>query len=396
MNLTKNYKTKSEIIDKKMPRIVGNNQHKGKHIIALDGGYSSVKGVSPDRIFMFPSYAKRIDKELEAVSTIKSTDIQFKNNKTGEIWLVGETAQSLMTKNDLDATTDASIYTRYRYHSEIYKVIMATGLAIGCIGAGDNEIYLQTGLPSAYKERDEGKLIKALADDYDISVKIGSNAWLKFKFTLPEDHIYVMEQPQGTLCGCAYGANGVTQSGVEILTSNVIILDVGFGTEDTFSIKSGYRNRKPETYADTGMKSVFENMINELQKSYSDYLIDTKVFELQNYLEAGHISVLDPETIQLVQIDFGNFLDNENKKLCEKSVKRLMQDYDNLLDYKYLIVTGGTGESRFEQIKNMLKGISTLKVLPGNINYPDLSFCYCNVLGYYAYRHAKFLKEEKQ
>ena len=144
------------------------------------------------------------------------------------------------------------------------------------------------------------------------------------------------------------------------------------------------------------MKSVFENMINELQKSYSDYLIDTKVFELQNYLEAGHISVLDPETIQLVQIDFGNFLDNENKKLCEKSVKRLMQDYDNLLDYKYLIVTGGTGESRFEQIKNMLKGISTLKVLPGNINYPDLSFCYCNVLGYYAYRHAKFLKEEKQ
>ena len=73
-----------------------------------------------------------------------------------------------------------------------------------------------------------------------------------------------------------------------------------------------------------------------------------------------------------------------------------MQDYDNLLKYKYLIITGGTGESRFEQIKEMLKGITTLTVLPGNINYPDLPFSYCNVMGYYSFRHAKFMAELKK
>ena len=40
----------------------------------------------------------------------------------------------------------------------------------------------------------------------------------------------------------------------------------------------------------------------------------------------------------------------------------------------------------------MLKGLPRLKVLPGNINYPDLSFTYSNVLGYYAFRHAALMK----
>lgn len=81
MNLS-SYKTKSEVLQRKMPRIIGNNQHKGKTLIALDGGYSAVKGVSPERAFIFPSYAKKIDKELETVAAVKSFDIQFKNNKT--------------------------------------------------------------------------------------------------------------------------------------------------------------------------------------------------------------------------------------------------------------------------------------------------------------------------
>lgn len=390
------FKTKSQILDKKMPRIVGNNQHKGKYIIALDGGYSSLKGVSPDRIFQIPAYAKRIDKELESVGTVKNTDIQYRNNNTGEIWIVGETAQELMNNSDLESTTDASIYTRYRYHSDIYKVIMSTGLALGCIGGGDNEIYLQTGLPAEYKERDEPKLVNALAGDYNISIKVGTNKWLDFKFSLPKEHIFVMEQPQGTLCGCTYGPNGITKQGIEILKSNAVVLDIGFGTEDTFSIRTGYRDKNPETYTDTGMKSVFETMLNALKKDYADSLIDAKVFELQNYLSTGQLPVFDPDTIEIRQIDFSSYLMRANKNLCEKSIKRLMQDYDNLLKYKYLIITGGTGESRFEQIKEMLKGITTLTVLPGNINYPDLPFSYCNVMGYYSFRHAKFMAELKK
>jgi plasmid segregation protein ParM len=82
--------------------------------------------------------------------------------------------------------------------------------------------------------------------------------------------------------------------------------------------------------------------------------------------------------------------------MCEKSVRRLMQLYDNLKDYKYLIVTGGTGESRFAQIKDMLSGLPHLTVLPGNVNTPDLSFTYSNVIGYYMFRYANLKKSIAQ
>ena len=112
------------------------------------------------------------------------------------------------------------------------------------------------------------------------------------------------------------------------------------------------------------MRSVFDETLRELKKNYP---IETKVFELQNYLESGALQVFDPDTFQVEPVDFSNILVKKNEELCDKSIRILMQDYDNLLDYKYLIVTGGTGECRFEQIKKMLSGIPNLTVLPGNM-----------------------------
>lgn len=389
---TADFRIRSEVIDRKMPSIVGNNQYKGKTIVALDGGYGSLKGVSPERLFIFPAFAKRIDRELEAVGAVRAFDIQFRNNETGELWLVGQSATSMITRDDVDSTTDASMYTRYRYDSPAYRAIMATGLAIGCIGAKDNEIYVQTGLPAIYKERDEEKLIKALTGDYNISIKFGNKEWLDFRFSLPADHIFVMEQPQGTLCGCAYGPDGPTSIGRDILTSATIIMDIGFGTEDIFSIRSGYKNAH-QTYNDTAMHSVFEAVLKELSKQYP---IETRVFEMQNYLESGKLPYFDVDNFQMRDLDFAEILEQKNRELCEKSIRRLMQDYDNLIGYKYLIVTGGTGECRFAQIQDMLKGLPNLKVIPGNLVYPEIPFCFSNAFGYYAFRHAKLQKSENQ
>lgn len=391
---TKAFKTKSEILEKRMPRINGNNQHKGKTIMALDGGYSSVKGASPNRVFMFPSYAKRTPKNLDVVGKLRPSDIQFRNNITGESWLVGQSAEALMDQTDIDSTTDASLYTRYRYDSDVYKVIMASGMALGLLGTGaGNEIYLQTGLPATYKDRDSDKLAAALAGDYDIAIKIGNGDWNSFQFSLDREHIDIMEQPQGTLCATAYDNGEVSQLGKDVLRSNSVILDVGFGTEDIFSIRSGYKNAH-QTYSDTGMRAVFDEVIRELVTEYP--AAEYKIFEFQNYLESGQAPYFDTDEFKMHYVDFSNLLELKNRELCEKSIRRLMQEYSNLTNYKYLIVTGGTGESRFEQIRDMLSGLPNLQVLPGNINCPDLSFSYSNVIGYYMLRHAKLSAEMRK
>ena len=391
MSKTSAFKTRSEIVEREMPRIKGNNQYKGKTIIALDGGYSSVKGASPNRVFQFPSYAKIAPKNLEVVGKVRSTDMQFRDNTTGEVWLVGSAAESLMNQADIESTTDQSLYTRYRYESSVYRVIMASGMALGLWGTGEgNEIFLQTGLPAAYADSDKKRLTKVLVGDYDISLKIGNGDWATFQFALDEEHIDVMEQPQGTLCAVAYDNGVVSQLGKSILMSNSLILDIGFGTEDVFSAIRGYKIPS-KTFPDTGMKSVFENVIKRMQEQYP---AEFKIFELQKFLEDGKARYFDQDAFKMDEIDFSEILEEENRKLCDKSVRRLMQEYDNLRDYKYLIVTGGTGESRFEQIRNMLSGLPFLQVLPGNQNTPDLAFSYSNVIGYYMFRHAKLKAAE--
>ena len=393
---TKAFKTRSEIIEKKLPRINGNNQYKGKTIVALDIGYSGVKGASPNRVFTFPSYAKKTPKDLDVVGKVRPSDIQLRNDKTGECWLVGQAAETMMDQVDIESTTDASLYTRYRYDSEVFKVLAMTGMALGLWGTGSgNDIYLQTGLPATYKDRDEGKIVSALCGDYAVSIKVGSGDWVPFQFTLDENHIDVMEQPQGTLCATAYDNGVVSQMGKDILRSNSIILDIGFGTEDIFSIRSEYKNAH-QTYSDTGMRAVFEAVIKQLQADHKNYALETKIFELQRYMENGEVPYFDADEFQMHNLPFADILEEKNREICDKSIRRLMQDYGNLVGYNYLIVTGGTGESRFEQIKEMLSGLPTLQVLPGNLNTQDLAFSYSNVMGYYMLRHAKLAAEVRK
>lgn len=393
---TKAFKTRSEIIEKKLPRINGNNQYKGKTIVALDIGYSGVKGASPNRVFTFPSYAKKTPKDLDVVGKVRPSDIQLRNDKTGECWLVGQAAETMMDQVDIESTTDASLYTRYRYDSEVFKVLAMTGMALGLWGTGSgNDIYLQTGLPATYKDRDEGKIVSALCGDYAVSIKVGSGDWVPFQFTLDENHIDVMEQPQGTLCATAYDNGVVSQMGKDILRSNSIILDIGFGTEDIFSIRSGYKNAH-QTYSDTGMRAVFEAVIKQLQADHKNYALETKIFELQRYMENGEVPYFDADEFQMHNLPFADILEEKNREICDKSIRRLMQDYGNLVGYNYLIVTGGTGESRFEQIKEMLSGLPTLQVLLGNLNTQDLAFSYSNVMGYYMLRHAKLAAEVRK
>jgi len=391
-NICSNFKTKSQIIERKMPKILGNNQFRGKTIIALDIGYSAVKGISGNKTFVFPFYAKKV-KNLQFVGELKENDILFRDNTTGEEWAIGSLAERLMDSSDLSQTTDASIFTRYRYNSPIYKAITSAGLAIGLLETtGGNDIYLSTGLPSSYKSEDEAELKAALAKKYDISIKIGNDPYRTFRFALDDEHISVIEQPQGTLFATAFDKNGeLLPDGKKILSSNSLICDIGFGTEDIFAIRGGVRVGEPLSYTDTGMRAVFEATIKELQKINAQ--ASYKIFEFQKFLEKGVATYFDRATTASKEIPFEEMLYKNNAELCKKSINRLMEEFDNLMDYENLIITGGTGESRFEQIEEMLSGLSHLKVLRGNQNDDSLPFVFSNARGYYMYQYLQLKKE---
>ena len=90
---TINFKTKTILSERNNP-VRGDVWN-----IGLDIGYSSVKGFSPNAVSCFPAFAKKAS-DTPSMAAPKPTDIQYRNDITGEIWDVGENAQNRATAND--------------------------------------------------------------------------------------------------------------------------------------------------------------------------------------------------------------------------------------------------------------------------------------------------------
>ena len=58
--------------------------------------------------------------------------------------------------------------------------------------------------------------------------------------------------------------------------------------------------------------------------------------------------------------------------------------YNNLIDYDYLVITGGTGDAWRNIITEYYSGMESLKIIIGNQN-DMLPTIFSNVRGYYLY-----------
>ena len=385
------FKTQSKIIEKEMPRVLGNNQHKAKTVVAVDCGYSAVKGVGQHRIYIFPSFVKKASKNFQILGELKDTDIIVKDNNTGDTYFVGELAYVQMTQTDAKSMTDEQLYDRYRYNSLEFQICMGVGIALGLPkNYKDTDIIVQTGLPSAYKNRDSQSLIDATKHPYDLSIKVGNNPYVDYKFTPSE--VSVMEQPMGTLFAILHNIKGemIPERANILKSASTIIYDIGFGTEDLCVTRNGIKE-DPVTYSDTAMKSVFDLVVSELN---NQTFTPVKSFELQKSLDNNIYHYYDRNERKTVNIDIAPMLEKYNLQLAKKSLDRLMSKYNDLDDFNYLICTGGTCESRFEYIDEALKGAS-VQVLPSNVNDTSISCVFSNVIGYYLYMVASLKAKEK-
>lgn len=390
MKDTRNFRTKTNFIKR-------NNGHiDGTWEIALDLGYSAVKGFSPNAIFRFPNYARRVGEDFSFIGKTSKNSILYKNLVNGEMWIVGEVAQNLISSGET-SDSEASLYGRNRYESAMFHVIAETGLGMAMTKAefvnqsgvntilepGNDKIVVQTGLPEEYME-DEPDLKDALAGAHNFALKIADQPWQEFHFDLDYNEIYVMSQPKGTLLSVCIDRNGQFRpEAAEYLSSSVIVFDAGFGTLDIFPINSGVVGNG-ETYTNLGMKRVLQETSKEIRKQFN---INVPVPAMQKALETGVIRYMDKKRFKANEYEFGDILAASSSRICEEAITS-MASVLSLIDYNYLIVTGGTGAAWYNQIIDKFKDFDTMKILKGNQN-DDLPFVYANVRGYYFYRFNK-------
>lgn len=295
--------------------------------IGLDIGYSGVKGISPNKYFCFPAYAKRIPENHIVLKEPSDTDIRYRD-ETGE-WVVGELAY-----DELNATgqmdSEAELYGRNRYYSDLFRVISRTGIALGFMdndlkSYNDQKISVQTGLPPKYKNRDSEYLTDVLSGTHIFELKIGKKPWQKFTYTLGSENIAkVMSQPLGALLSASIDKNGKPlPDGKKYLdpnsNTNVLVFDPGFGTTDTYPIRSGIP-QVGETFPEYSMHEVLARTCRDIESRYGR---EFSVSQLLNQLKTGTITVTNRRKMSSDSVDISPLLQKNCKGVCMDVVEKL-------------------------------------------------------------------------
>lgn len=370
MDLT-DFSTKQEIVLCKNPL-------RTHWIIAVDIGFSSVKGMSPNKRFCFPSYVKKIDGNLMSVD---DDDIYYRDEEG--MYLIGTKAQDLVRADDTN-DTDSS-FDRNRYFTKDFLILARTAVAIGLMDTDDRKghpqlkPFVQTGLPAAYLKADAGKIRDVFIKPGIYDIKVGNGKWMRFENSLKSNDVAVMAQPAGTLNSIMIDNNGeMRPDAKQMMAKNIIIADIGFGTFDPYGIV----NRKKvleESINNLGMKHVLETASAYI---YNDYHMDIRIPQMRKYLKNGFFKVVDIQKMESKKVALDTYIEKACKEVATEAARKLYEMAEYFKDYDILVVTGGTGAAWIQYFKEVLSGLEDLKIIPGNEGN-DIPMHYANVRGYY-------------
>lgn len=349
------------------------------YLIALDIGYSAVKGFSPNKVFCFPSFVHR----TTADQRLSSNDIQYRDEEG--VWCVGDSAMKMMTTRDL-STSDDILYARQRYLTKEFKILARTGIGLGMLPnefgtVGKKIPVLQTGLPPKYIRADSPIIREAFSGRHEFSIRIGDSEWQDYDFEFSSGNIFVMSQPMGSFYSVSLDRNArqVTTAG-SYFTDGTVVFDGGFGTLDICSARAGML--EDSNTIELSMKEVMHRTADEI---YHLHGIDCQTYEILNALKTGEVKTFDPIRKRENVLRFDAILQKHNKAVCMEALEKVDSIYNNLIDYRNLIVGGGTGEAWYSMIKDAMKSRSWLNIVPSTVN-DDLPSVFSNVRGYYMYR----------
>lgn len=351
--------------------------------VAIDYGFSGVKGFAPNKRFCFPNCAVKLD-ESQAVLDVASTDLVLKDDSG--LWAVGERAHEIITPANA-MNYEAEMYERNRYFSPFFRVLMRASLALAIgpnpIGRYEGQrVVVQTGLPPKYKAQDGDPLKEAIAGRHQFELRVGAGPFRKYDIEVRFDDVLVMEQPMGSLISAITGPDGVQNpADAAVLRSKTIVFDPGFKTLDFYDISAG-RHAGSNTFEDLGMHEVFRRTSEALRARYG---VDVPVSGMQNAIRKGYVKAFDRRTMSNRKIGFDHVLEEKSAEVCMEAIGKLVSIYDYLQHHDYLIVTGGAGAAWFPTISEYFSKMEALNIFSANRNDPSLPNVYSNARGYYMY-----------
>ena len=394
---TIDYKTRTSMREENNPMVPG------IWSIALDIGYSSVKCMTTNKVFSFPSFVKESDEEDYDFFHPGGTMIRFRN-EYGKNYDVGGIALDLANIREVNYNI-GTMYGRDWYDTDTYRVCLESSLGLAILSNkkrtyNNESLRVITGLPCKYS--DDAGLLKRMITGHHSFDMISPNSvmWEHFDFNVADT--VIIPQPLGAIWSAGYDNFGKkTTDSDKVLKNNVVVFDGGFGTLDIFGKIGGVTSVR-STYRECGMKEVFLRTVKEIKDKYKE---DIPIPMLYRFLdegiihydepckEDGIINYSDPDTYTRKTVDISDILLKNSMIIAKNALQYLLKDTNQLSAYKAVILSGGSAAAWSEFIGKAVSALG-VSVINANRNNTSLDPIFNNVRGYYMFL-THLLREER-
>lgn len=327
-------------------------------LVAIDPGFDSIKVVVNGQNFKFPFNAVETDERKMSDYGERKGFILYKD-RAGATWRVGQYARGFIFDNkiqDEDGSDLSGFYTEDRFVSDEFIVGIRSALAMAINKSGNYDLQDQldirviVALPHAIRTKYASTIIGLVAGEHDYFVTFDSEEERTYHFTIQDGNVFTASQTIAAILGETSDDDGYINEEKFFYLSDgpTLVIDGGYYTVGLVPVSRGgsVDDAKAESDIQFAMKNVNVAAARAIQEKRPDikhYMIEYLMEQnngLIRYLENGKVETIDLCAIRATKM----------RETCDAFIKYLDAKYNSLLDFRYVLVTGGTGACYFEQL----------------------------------------------
>lgn len=361
-----------------------------KLFIAVDPGFDTMKVVANGKTFKFPFNVIETNERKMNDYRLRDDFILLQRND-GSTYRVGQYAREQLfdNKEKID-----SFYTEQRFISTEFQVGLDTAIALSIEKNGlyedqsNLDIYLIVALPHACRAKYSATIKGTIANSHAFRLRCGRGEEKVYSFNIRATNIHTVSQTIAAILGETSDDNGDINEEKFYYLSNgpTLVLDGGYYTMGMVVVSRGGTIDEDKTESDINhaMANVNEAVAEEIRKYRPD--INHYSIEYLLHKDGGTIRYL--ENGKAAAINIGKLRKEKISTVCADLIEYLNQKYNYLLDFKYVLITGGTGYNFYRQIReyyekaNLLEG-EHLLLTTGDLEGRQNSIEYAVAIGAY-------------
>lgn len=324
--------------------------------ISIDPGFDSMKVIANGKAFKFPFNVALTDERKLSDYALRDDFILYKG-KLGTTYRVGQYAREYVFENkELIESEMDGFYDEHRFISESFSVGLDVAIALAIEKNGlfgqqrELSIHLIVALPHAYRNKFADTIAGHASGEHSFHLRCGRGEERHYQFSIERNRVKTVSQTIAAILGETSDAQGnMDDEKAYYLTQGpTLVMDGGYYTFGLVAVSRGgsVDDTKTESDVHHAMKNVNIRIAEEIQTVRPDvrhYVIEyllSKDNGVIRYLKDGRAATLDLSALR----------EQKMREVCVDLIDYLNRKYNNLLDFRYALVTGGTGACFYKQL----------------------------------------------